>query len=238
MTDFNPGYPNIGKILNEHKHLFDLDQELKAVIYPDNIFVSFRGNSTLNDMLIHSKLPGIQNTTTDSTPSSHNNFYQGRCQSCPKKCVLCKNYLTESETVTSHHTNEIFNINDIIDCNTPNVVYLINDNICNVSYTGCTVDSMKNRFSNHKSHIKYLRRTCELSKHFSDNKVLHDLDKSSNKNYDVSLKNHLQIIAVEKVDISNIPNTTYDRLKACEIREEYWKNKLKTLKVYGGLNTR
>ena len=28
-TNFNPGYPNIGKILHDHKHIFDLDPVLK-----------------------------------------------------------------------------------------------------------------------------------------------------------------------------------------------------------------
>ena len=103
---------------------------------------------------------------------------------CVNGCYLCKFYLVKSQTVTSFHTNEIFNINAKIDCNTNNVIYLINDNICRISYTGCTVDTLKTRFSNHKSHIKHNKFTCELSKHFSNNPVLHDLDKTSFKAYD------------------------------------------------------
>ena len=72
-------------------------------------------------------------------------------------------------------------LNTNIDCNSKDVIYLINDKVCKLSNVGCTTDSLKTRFSNHKSHIKFKKRTCEVSKHFSDCETLHDLDKASNK---------------------------------------------------------
>ena len=79
---------------------------------------------------------------------------------------------------------------------------------------------MKVRFRNHKSHIKYARRTCEVSIHFSENQGVHTLDKSSNTAYDNSLKSQLEIIIIEKVDISNlVQKDTKSRLKECKSRE-------------------
>ena len=115
---------------------------------------------------------------------------------------------------------------------------LYNDNICRISYTGCTVDSLKTRFSNHKSNIKNNKHTCELSKHFINNPVIHELDKSTFKAFDISFKSHISITAVELVDMTGIPNDTYSRLKHCETRENYWKYKLRTLSQFGGLNVR
>ena len=107
-----------------------------------------------------------------------------------------------------------------------------------ISYVGCTTDALKTRFSNHKSHIKLLRPTCELSKHFIENPSMHNLDKSSNKAYDISLKSHISIVGVEHVDVSSVGDSTYDRLQLCEQRESFWKDKLRTMNAYGGLNAR
>ena len=76
------------------------------------------------------------------------------------------------------------------------------------SYTGCTVDSLKTRFSNHKSHIKNIKHTCELFKHFINNPVIHELDKTSFKAFDFSLESQFYIVAVELVDMTGIPNDT------------------------------
>ena len=62
-----------------------------------------------------------------------------------------------------------YTIKDIIDCNSRNVIYISNDNVCKISSVGYTADNMKTRFTNHKSHIKYNKRLCEVLKHFSDN---------------------------------------------------------------------
>ena len=197
VTDFNPGYPNISKLINEQKYLLDLDTKLKELINPSKLFVSYRGNKTLKDLLIHSKMPSIE-----ANPHKNLNFQPQRNEtgmSCPceKSCYLCKNNLVKTKTVTSYHTNEVFKIYCKIDCNSCNVIYLINDNVCRISYTGCTVDSLKTRFSNHKSHIKNIKHTCELSKHFINNPVIHELDKTSFKAFDFSLKSQISIVAVE-----------------------------------------
>ena len=236
VTEFNPGFPNITHILNSHKHLFDLDPVLKSVINPEKIFVSYKGNPTLLDILVHSKLPSNEDPTpeTDSLPQT---LSQTSCKPCQKGCYLCKNYLVNTKTFSSYHTSQQFSVNLDMDCNSKDVIYLINDKICRLSNVGCTTDSLKTRFSNHKSHIKYNKRTCELSKHFSDCGVLHNLDKSSNKAYDISLRDQIEIIAIEKVDVPD-DMEVYERLKKCEVRENYWKDKLRTWSSFGGLNTR
>ena len=48
---------------------------------------------------------------------------------------------------------------------------------------------MKTRFANHKSHIKFNKRLCEVSKYIADNLILHELDKSSQMNIQQILNN-------------------------------------------------
>ena len=111
----------------------------------------------------------------------------------PKTCILCKNYLKTTEYAYSYHTSTRFRIRETVDCNSKNVIYIINDKICNVSSVGYTTDSMNVRFTNHKSHIKYNKRFCEVSKHFAHNISFHHLNKSSQKDYDNCLKNRLKL---------------------------------------------
>ena len=233
VTDFNPGLPNIGKILNKHKHIIELDQALTKVINPKGIFASFRGAKTIHDMLVHSKLTPAQ--------EQHENVMEtavGGCEPCAKRCDLCKNFLKVTNTAYSFHTNSVFNINQKLDCDSKNVIYIINDTVCKLSSVGCTSDSMKVRFRNHKSHIKNKRRTCEVSCHFIDNESTHVLDKSSIKSFNDSLKSQLEVVIIEQVDVSNVNDDSKSRLKECKGREWYWMNQLKTLRQYGGMNIR
>ena len=88
---------------------------------------------------------------------------------------------------------------------------------------------MKTRFTNHKS---------EVSKHFSDNLILHKLDNSSHLKYDNSLKEKIEVIIIEKVDVSKVGADIESIRKKLKERECNWQNNLKTLRQYGGLNIR
>ena len=134
--------------------------------------------------------------------------------------------------------NSVFNIKQNVNCESLNVVYIINDLVCKVSSVGCTSDSIKVRFRNHKSHIKHYRRTCEVSSHFTDNRTIHILDRSSTKTYTDSLSKQLEVIIVEQVDVSKVAGDPKSRLDEFKRREWYWQNQLKTLKQYGGMNVR
>ena len=57
ISGFNPALPNVGTILNKHKHIVHLESELTKVIDPSNIFSCYRGTKTLRDLSINRKLP-------------------------------------------------------------------------------------------------------------------------------------------------------------------------------------
>ena len=95
---------------------------------------------------------------------------------------------------------------------------------------------MKVRFSNHKSRIKYGYRNCEVS---VDNRVMHELDISSCKSYyNASLKDHIEVIIIEQVDMSKVAQEWKSQLKECKRREWYRQNQWKTLRQYGRMNIR
>ena len=238
-TDFNPGYPNIGKILHDHKHIFDHDPVLKKVIPPENIIASFRGAKTINDLLIHSRLPPLAlEEENDNTVAESCTTTNLGCVKCDKNCYLCRNYIKATNIAYSYHTNVTYEINGQINCCTPNIVYLLNDKLCKISNVGYTTITMKNRFSIHKSHIKKCVMSCEFSKHFIENETIHNVDRET-KNYKVvddCLKDQIEIILLEAVDLTDI--SAENKLQKCEEREKFWQDRLRTLRIYGGMNVR
>ena len=55
VMDNNSALPNMGSIIHKHKHLLDLDPELKKHVNKASVFVSYRKNKTIGDMLIHNR---------------------------------------------------------------------------------------------------------------------------------------------------------------------------------------
>ena len=215
-----------------------MDHELCKAVNHDDIFASFRGAKTIHDKLVHSRLTTLEDSTGEKKPEDEVHPIGG-CKHCNvKRCDICNNFLKQTNVAYSYHTNSIFNINQNVNCESKNVVYVINDLICKISSVGCTSESIKVRFRNHKSHIKHERRTCEVSSHFADNRAHHILDRSSHKTYTDSLSNQLEVIIVEQVDVLGVDDDPKSRLDECKKREWYWQNQLKTLKQYGGMNIR
>ena len=117
-------------------------------------------------------------------------------------------------------------------------MYVINDKLCKLTSVGCSTDSLKGRFPNHKSHIKSYYRSCEVSKHYIDNETIHKLDRSTCAKFDLCLKEQLEVFVVEHVDVSQVGPDTKSRMKKCKEREWFWQNQLKTMRDYGGMNVR
>ena len=145
VTDFNPGLPNIGRVLNLYKHILRLDPELCKAVNPDGIFASFRGAKTIHDKLVHSRLTTLEDSTDEKKPEDEVHPIGG-CKHCnAKRCDICNNFLKQTDVAYSYHTNSIFNINQNVNCESKNVVYVINDLTCKISSVG-TSESIKVRF--------------------------------------------------------------------------------------------
>ena len=125
-----------------------------------------------------------------------------------------------------------------MNCESKNIIYIINDNTCKTSYTGYTTNTLKNRFANHKSHIKKNVKSCEIAIHIIDSaNTCHKLNRSNLNNFDNELKYQLSIMAIEEVEIPT--NYTHEqKIELMEAREDYWAANLKTKRILGGLNKR
>ena len=101
------------------------------------------------------------------------------------------------------------------------------------NYVGFSRNDMRERWRNHKSHIKKQFRSCKIATHFK--KHMHDKHKintDSQAKYTESLKQHLEVMIIECVDPTlndgNIDKTLLER-------EAYFQSYFKATSLYGGL---
>ena len=205
-----------------------MDDNLNNFITPDNVFTSYSQPKSIKDMLIHSK---FQSNTTESSKDTIN---EG-CISCGN-CLLCKNYLVGTNKFSSYESPEVHKINENISCETSAVIYLIKDLKCKKSYVGSTMNSMRTRWGSYKSHIKTGYDGCELAQHFKENPEKHPINPGPPQSiYDNCLKEQLEVILIEHVDVSSF-KTKAEKRAALEIAEGKWQTELRTMTRYGGLN--
>ena len=235
ITEFNPHLPAVAPVINKHKSLLLLDREISKAIPQSSIFASYRQPKNLKSLLVHSKF-------CSESPSPDN----PGCRIKDHDCFLCKHFLINTETFKSYECDTKFTIKDHITCETEGVIYLLLDLVCKKSYVGSTIDSMKTRMSNYKNHLKTQYKGCEMAQHFKEcGSGIHSLyagssDVSTRSKQYLELSNQhlsqqLNVILIEKVNLSNIETTTEKR-KVIEAREGFWQTQLRTLTRYGGLN--
>ena len=187
--DNNPALPNMGRIINKHKHILELDNELMDLIPIGGLFVASRKCRTIGDMLIHNK---YRSDGEQIHEDIINNAIvgEGECFACGK-CYACRSeYLLKCSTFTSYHTSQIFPINDYITCQTKYVIYLMQCITCLRGYVGYYTTNLPKRLTVNKCHIKSGRRSCRLVNHFLD--IDHDLDFSTKESFNNSLSKHLK----------------------------------------------
>ena len=228
-VDFNPKLSGIHSIINKHKYILDLDDNLKRVIDPNKIFVSFRKCKNLGDILVHSRYPYNKDTPNQGSGNS-----QG-CHKCKDNCILCRLYLTECTSVTNLTTGRKFPIRGSLSCLDQYVIYSITDKICNKQYIGRTKD-MRKRWANHKSHIKNKNtKYCNVATHYNDNSITsHNW---SSGNIDGTLPSEINLVIIDKINVE--PWDTENSLMSKLARKEgFWQSQLNALSTEQGLNKR
>ena len=133
-----------------------------------------------------------------------------------KKCTCCL-YLEQ----TSYIGDQEIPINGLMDCNSKNVVYVIECQKCNVKYVGETRNALKTRLLRHISDIR-LEKDTAVARHFNS--------ECASAYYEADLK----IYPIEFVQDQGSPHKNDAKLLK---RESHWIEALNTLDPYG-LNKR
>ena len=170
------------KLHTSHKNILLKSQTCK-IIFKEPPLTAFRRPANLKNFLVKASLPAERVVTTAVTKGF---------QFCGKTCVIHK-YFTPSKQFQSSVNNTIYFINQHINCNTRNIIYLITCTKphCQKQYIGQSGRSLKARNEQHISKIKTLKKngdkeTKKLYNHF--NLPDHNVSHVSIKGIEICLK--------------------------------------------------
>ena len=140
---YHPAFARIKDTLSKI-HLLLTPNEEHCNVFPAVPIIGFRRGKSLQDMLVHAKLPEINIQYGSS----------GRCDG--KRCGIC-NFIQETSTFSDKDLQSKYTIKGgCLNCNSRNVVYLIQCRTCNMQYVGSSTTKFRFRFNNYRCcHRKY-----------------------------------------------------------------------------------
>ena len=118
VITYNPALRSISSIIRKHFHILISSPRCYNVFKAAPI-VAYRRSSNLSDFLVRAKLRNL----------THHNQPQWSYP-CGKNFLTCK-YISDGQTsYTFHATGETRRITNHIDCNSKNIIYMIQCNHC------------------------------------------------------------------------------------------------------------
>jgi hypothetical protein len=201
IITYNPSMPTISDSLKEHWPI--LLAERNSAFKSKKAIIAYKRPPNLRDHLVRA-LFCPEKTTQEETNNGSTK--------CPKKCITCK-YMKITKTFESMQNHQTYNIGCTIDCQTENVVYLIECRKCPLQYVGETKNSINYHLIRHRASHK-ARKEEPVAEHFNSHE--HTI-------------NDLTITGIEK--IINKRDSTRSK------RESFWIDTLDTL-TPRGLNIR
>ena len=207
VTTYHPALNNLGKVAGRLHSMLTVSEEHRKVFLQPPL-ISFKRCKNLKDILVRAKLH------SEGAGVPHNKG----CTPCGKsRCQVC-NVICDIDTFTSHITDKEYKINFSFNCDSSNVVYLMECKVCGVQYVGSTCMPFRLRFNNYKAcNRKFIGGSsgvpqADFFRHFAG-------------------KDHHGFLEDIKV-------TIIDRLNGNgRIRESFWQYKLETF-APRGLNIR
>ena len=108
---------------------------------PEAPILGERNCKSLQNLLMPSMLPKFSTLT----PGSHK---------CKNKCIICRNHLIQTATVTSDNTQETYTLRTGMNCQTSNLIYILSCQKCtHKQYIGETQQTLYSRLLGHRSDI-------------------------------------------------------------------------------------
>ena len=148
---YSMNFPNVNNILRRHYNIIEQSERLKRAL-PTVPGVTYRRSRNLKDTLVNSRL-------NSSQPDSG-------CRPCMKaRCLVCKQ-MNQTSTASSTNSQYSIKVRGQLTCDSSNVIYLLQCEVCKMQYVGQTETAFRLRFNNHRAHAKSLPN-LPLSRHLS-----------------------------------------------------------------------
>ena len=206
VLTYHPALNGLGKAAGKLQSMLSHSDEHRKV-FPAPPIIAFRRCKNLKDILVRARL------SNRGQGGTHNKG----CTCCGKaRCQVC-NVMSNCDSFKSKVTGKEYKINYSFNCDSSNVVYLLECNVCGVQYVGSTNTPFRLRFNNYKAcNRKFSQGSsvpqAEFFRHFSGE----------------GHRGFLQDIRVSIIDRLTGGN---------RMRESFWQYKLDSFSPKG-LNTR
>lgn len=150
VLTYSSTLPHVNNILSRHFNIIQQSTRLSS-IFTEPPKVVYRRGRNLKDMLVRAKTTGSEKE-------------EAGCRPCGKqRCQVCK-HMTTTCAAKATHSDFTFRINEPLNCDSQNVVYLLHCEVCNQQYIGQTGNAFRLRLNNHRAHARTLP-SLPFSKH-------------------------------------------------------------------------
>ena len=205
--EYHPNLKDLPKLIKNNLPTLHESPRMRKLFSDDKVQIrtGIRRTKNLKDLLVPSSLPDTdQENCTDSDNID--------CYRCHRRvCDACQHFLVPEKRIKSVVTRKSYKIRQSFSCRTDYVIYCAICTLCNRQCVGSCIN-FTSRLSNHKSHIKKDKRTCDLVNHFIDNSCSHTLS-------------DLKFVLIEQVATKTE--------KCLEHREGYWQAQIWTYEPHG-----
>lgn len=153
ILTYSASGPNVNEILRRHHNILLQSERMRHVI-PDPPRVVYRRARNIRDMV------------TSSQPKKVS--FNGSAPCGKPRCKLCL-MMKPTTSAQSRASRFSMQIRGNFDCDTANIVYLLECGTCGAQYVGQTENPFRTRINGHRSDAK-MKPNLPLSKHISSRK--------------------------------------------------------------------
>ena len=143
VLTFHPALNEVHEILRKCESVLLVDREHRRV-FSGKLFVSFRRAKNFKDTLVRAKLQ----------PENEELVEKGTHKCNGRRCQICPMMQEGSMFYNADDSRFFRNFSGAYDCNSENVVYLLQCTCCNKKYVGSTKTKFRQRFNVYKSYFR------------------------------------------------------------------------------------
>ena len=143
VLTFHPALNEVHEILRKCENILLVDREHRR-IFSGKLFVSFRRAKNFKDTLVRAKLQ----------PENEELVEKGTHKCNGRRCQICPIMQEGSMFYNADDSRYFRNFSGAYDCNSENVVYLLQCTCCNKKYVGSTKTKFRQRFNVYKSYFR------------------------------------------------------------------------------------
>ena len=155
---WDPILPNLPRVQGNHWRSMTLSSPYMKEVFSEPPMVAYKRQTNISDFNIRAKVA--------PPPKNRPNRRINEMRKCVKSCVICP-YVKEGKFIKGN--NFKWNLNTPMNCNTENIVYMIECNLpnCKQRYIGESERSLKDRISEHIGYVRTQKLEKTTGEHFN-----------------------------------------------------------------------